>query len=67
MASRVVPEISLTSVRASPTIALVSDDFPTFGRPTIAMETGLSADLPSDASAEGAGSSRSIHATSGAI
>src|SRR5215208_3556986 len=34
--SRVVPGISETIVRSWPTRALTSDDFPTFGRPTIA-------------------------------
>ena len=36
-ASRVVPGISLTSIRSSPTSRLRSEDFPTFGRPTIAI------------------------------
>ena len=34
--SRVVPGISLTSARSSPSRALSSDDLPTFGRPMIA-------------------------------
>ena len=41
MASRVVPAISLTMVRGSPTMALKSDDLPALGRPT--MATGISA------------------------
>ena len=41
MASRVVPAISLTMVRGSPTMALNSDDLPALGRPT--MATGVSA------------------------
>ncbi len=41
MASRVVPAISLTMVRGSPTMALNSDDLPALGRPT--MATGISA------------------------
>ena len=35
IASRVVPGTSVTIARFSPTIALKSDDFPTFGRPAI--------------------------------
>src|SRR5438045_3138230 len=39
-ASRVVPGSSLTIARASRTIALMSDDFPAFGFPTMARERG---------------------------
>ena len=36
MESRVVPAISVTMVRSSPTNAFISEDFPAFGRPTTA-------------------------------
>ena len=35
-----VPLIGETSVRSSSRMALVSEDFPTFGRPTMAMRMG---------------------------
>src|SRR5450830_1473694 len=38
--SRVVPAISDTITRSAPTSAFTSDDFPTFGRPTIAIGSG---------------------------
>ena len=48
-ASRVVPATSLTSMRSSRRMRLTSDDFPTFGRPTIAMRgSGSSAFCSSD-------------------
>jgi hypothetical protein len=41
IASRVVPEISLTTRRSSPSSLLTNDDLPTFGRPTTAMRVFL--------------------------
>ena len=37
MESRVVPAMSVTMLRSSPKRALVSDDLPTLGRPTMVM------------------------------
>ena len=48
MASRVVPGTSLTIARSSRTMELISEDLPTFGRPTIAIVIGCSTlDSPS--------------------
>ncbi len=40
MASRVVPGIGLTITRLDPVRALINEDLPTLGRPTIANRTG---------------------------
>ena len=40
MESRVVPGISDTMTRSAPTSAFTREDFPTFGRPTIAIGSG---------------------------
>ena len=40
MASRVVPEISVTITRCDRVSALMIDDLPTLGRPTMAMFSG---------------------------
>src|SRR6516225_7567826 len=39
--SRVVPDVLLTSVRRSLRIALINDDFPTFGLPTTTSFVGV--------------------------
>ena len=56
--SRVVPGISLTIVRWSLRMALMSDDLPTFGRPTIAMRVGgaVSGSTPAEKSSVAASS-----------
>ena len=41
MLSRVVPGVSLTMTRSSPRMAFVSIDLPTFGRPTMAMDSAV--------------------------
>ncbi len=57
MASRVVPAISETTNRSSPSSRLTNDDFPTFGRPTTATRKrrfalGLGMRQPRDDSVE---------------
>jgi hypothetical protein len=53
IASRVVPEMSVTMFRSWPVNALISEDFPTFGLPIIAnfivslLSSLLSIEIPS--------------------
>ena len=47
IASRVVPGTSLTITRSSPSIALTSEDFPTFGRPITAIRISSSSRVSS--------------------
>ena len=53
--SRVVPGSSCTTARSSPTRRLNSVDFPTFGRPTIAIENGPPSSSGSASVATGGG------------
>ena len=60
IASRVVPEISLTITRCDSVSALMIDDLPTLGRPTMAMFIGGSASAWSSSSPDSTGLAKGL-------